>query len=206
MKTNKNTLASMALAAAAVALPSTGSAQQPHERGWYLGGSVGSAQYEKSCNGLAIVCEDSDTAKRFFIGRQFNDHIAFEAGYADLGAVEGAGDISGPADFKRKVRALDLSLLVSTSMADWVSFYGRLGIARSETEVTGTLLGAAIDVNERSGGFTFGVGAQLNLGRHIGLRAEWQRYPRTGGPALEPLFPKPTDDIDVYAVGARIRF
>ena len=91
-------------------------------------------------------------------------------------------------------------------MNRWFAIFGRLGLARSETEVTGTVFGSSINVTERAGGWTYGVGAQINFGQHIGLRAEWQRYPKTGGAALEALFPQPTDDLDVYNVGFRIRF
>ena len=77
------------------------------------------------------------------------------------------------------------------------AFAGKLGLARGAQEGGGALSAA----KELSTSLTYGLGVQMDFPRRLGLRAEWQRYPRLGGgPVL------PTGDIDELRLAAPWRF
>lgn len=205
MKRNKKALIG-AFLGAALLIPATAAVAQQPQASWYVGGSAGQSEFKRTCEGLLIGCDEGDTAWRAFGGYQYSRHVAFELGYADAGEAEAAGTIGGqPATFKRKVRAWDLSGLVLVPMGERFAFFGRLGIMRDETKFTGTLLGAPVAASEKHFGWTYGLGAQAAFGA-LGLRAEWQRYPTTGGNELAPFLPNPEDDVDVFSLGLLVRF
>ncbi|MGH8669668.1 MAG: outer membrane beta-barrel protein [Burkholderiales bacterium] len=205
MRTKKKALLGAVLGAALLLPPVASVAQQP-QANWYVGGSAGQSEFKRTCEGLAIGCDESDSAWRVFAGYQYSRNVAFELGYADAGEAEGAGNIGGqPANFKRKVRAWDLSGLLQFPVGERFGLFGRLGIMRDETKFTGTLLGAPVATSEKHFGWTYGLGAEANFGA-LGLRAEWQRYATTGGGGLAPFLPNPEDDVDVFSLGLLVRF
>ena len=174
------------LALLAVAAP--GIAQE----GIYLGGSFGYSQYKDACDLANVPCDERDDAWRLFAGYQFSRHWSVELGYADLGAVTGAGALGS---FTLETRGWDLSALGSFRVAGGLSAFGRLGLYRLRTRVDQT--GPFHDAITNSG-FTYGAGLGYTLWR-IGLRAEWQRYQNVGSDINE-------GDIDVFSLGAVFRF
>jgi opacity protein-like surface antigen len=74
---------------------------------------------------------------------------------------------------------------------------GRLGVYHGERETTGDAL-----VNEKTTNtdLTYGLGAQYDFNRNLGLRLEWQRYNRMGGGLLGK------SDTDNVSLGALWRF
>lgn len=167
------------------------------DTGIYLGGSLGYAQYKDTCKRIPVPCEDHDTAWRLFSGYQFSRAWSAELGYASLGELSGSG---AAGTLQLQVKALDLSALGSIPITGGLSALGRIGIYRARTTIDrqGPAFGVPHDAGTSSG-FTFGAGLGYNLWK-LGLRAEWQRYASVGtGNTGE-------DDIDVFSVGALVRF
>ena len=185
MKSTKSALAILGFFAAAAF---AGSAAAQENRGVYLGGASGVAQYTDACQNLGVACDDRDAAWRFFGGYRFNQTFSAELGYADLGVVTGDG---GVATARAETKAWDLVGLVSVPVVGGLSILGKLGAyrARVSTDVAGSTNTA----------FTYGAGLGYELGR-IGLRAEWQRYDSVGGGTTG------RDDIQVVSVSALFRF
>jgi OmpA-OmpF porin, OOP family len=159
--------------AATVALPGIASAQlsRPQLSSAYIGAGVGQAKAKDGCTGAGgagISCDDKDTAYRLFGGYQFNRNVAAELGYADLGKVKASG---GGVNADIKASAWDLSAIGSFPVANQFSLFGRLGLFVSEAKLGGTASG-----KKTTNGLTFGLGAQYDVNRNIGVRAEWQRY------------------------------
>jgi OmpA-OmpF porin, OOP family len=178
------------LAAAAVALPA--SAQQRFDSSAaYLGLSVGQAKFSDACEGasaLGVTCDNKDTAFRIFGGYQFHPNIAVELGYADLGKATASGP-GGTAS--AEASAFDLVGVLSWPVGNAFSVYGKLGLYHGEVEGGGALGGSSDSGTD----LTYGLGAQFNVGRNVGLRAEWQRYNDVSG-----------SDIDVLSIGVLYRF
>lgn len=172
------------------------------ERGLYLGGSVGDAQYQNICNGFdtGAACNDGDTGFRVFGGYQFNRNAALELGYVDLGTVDAQGSVAGtPTTVRSEGNGFDLSGLISFPVAAGLSVFGRLGIyyIRSQVDVTA---GGVTSESHTNGGFLVGAGIGFDLWK-FGVRAEWQRYDSAvgGGSVGE-------DDVNFFSVGALLRF
>lgn len=192
MKNSKPILAILAVLAAAVGSPAAA-----QDKGIYLGGSGGYAQYKNSCKRANVPCDDHDTAWRLFAGYQFNRNWSAELGYADLGAATGTGALG---TFAVDVRGWDLSALVSIPVAGGLSALGRIGMYRARTTVDqvgpGVVTPHAAGTNS---GLTYGAGLGYSLWK-LGLRAEWQRYENVGNSSIGE------DEIDVFSIGALFRF
>jgi OmpA-OmpF porin, OOP family len=211
--TNKKAFLGALVATLMLATPALSFAQQrlvqpPDPRGWYFGGMIGNARFDRGCEASLLSCDNSDRAWKIYGGFQFNRNLMLEGGYSDLGAADGNGTIGGmPANFQREVTAIDFSMLLGGRPWDRVGLYGRLGFKRSDTHVRGAVVGTSVDVREKGGALTYGVTGEYSFTDNFALRAEWQRFRNTGGPALEPFFSRSfEDDIDAVTIGFRVRF
>jgi OOP family OmpA-OmpF porin len=172
------------------------------DRGIYLGGSWGQAEYADTCDDLALIsgCTDNDNGFRFFAGYQFNRNFGLELGYADLGVVRAEGTFLGtPTRFGAETTGFDLTGVLSFTLVDRLSLFGRLGAYRMRTEVDLNFGGAESRDGETNGGLTYGLGLGYELGI-LGVRLEWQRYDNVGGGSTGE------DTVDFFSLGALIRF
>lgn len=176
------------LLAAALALPAQAQLRAPELDTVHVGGSVGQSTLYGVCPS-GFNCEDKGTSWRLFGGYQVTSMIVAELGFTKLGTARtSVGTIASDI----KANAWDLSALVAWPLGRLAAL-GRLGLYRGERETTGDVL-----VNERETnlGVTYGLGAQYDLNRNLGLRADWQRFSRMGGGALGK------SDVDNLSVGA----
>jgi OmpA-OmpF porin, OOP family len=165
----------------AMALPAA--AQREMLSSVYVGADVGQSKL-KDC--VAPGCDDKDTAWGLFAGYQFNRNIAAEVAYHKLGSFSTpAGDIDA--------KSWEVVAVPSWPLSNQFSVYGKLGAYRGKLEGGGA--------SEKNTDLTYGLGLQFDLNRNVGLRGEWQRYPKLGGGG----FPRDTD-VDVLRVAALWRF
>jgi OOP family OmpA-OmpF porin len=151
----------------------------------YIGGDIGQAKYRDGCN-LTANCDDNDTTWGLFAGYQFNRNFAAEAGYHDLGSIRAPGaGIDG--------RAIEFVGVGSLPLTNTFSAYAKLGAYRGELK--------GLNRSEENTDVTYGLGLQYDLTRNVGLRGEWQRYPKMGGGSFGA-----ETDVDVLRVGALWRF
>jgi OmpA-OmpF porin, OOP family len=162
----KPLIAILALTSAAFALPAAAQMRSPALSSAYVGASIGQSKFEVDCEGIA-TCDEKDNGFRIFAGYQFNRSVAAELGFASLGKAH-FGDVGGSADLKAD--AWDLSAIGSLPVGP-VSLFGRLGLYRATAKFSGDVRG-----DETSMGLTWGLGAQYDFTRNLGVRAEWQRY------------------------------
>jgi len=197
MKNGRWMVAILGLLAAAAS--GTAGAQ---DRGIYLGGSWGQAEYADTCDDIALVtgCKDNDTAWRFFAGYQFNRNLALELGYADLGIVRAEGTFLGtPTRFIGEVKGFDLAGVLSFNVVDRLSAFAKLGGYRMRTTVDVNFGGTDTRDGETNSGLTYGLGLGYDLWK-LGVRLEWQRYDNVGGGSTGE------DTIDFFSIGALLRF
>jgi OOP family OmpA-OmpF porin len=173
------------------------------ERGVYLGGSIGEAQYLNICNDFAPLtgCNDSDTGFRGFAGFHFTRGGAVEIGYVDFGDASADGALSGtPVGLRLDGTGFDVSVVVSIPVMERLSILGRLGAYYVKSHIEGISGGVAARSSHTNGGFTFGAGVGFELGR-LGLRAEWQRYDSALAGGVVP-----EEDVNFFSLGALLRF
>lgn len=172
---NRKWVAAM-LGAAAMTLSAGAMAQQGMDSGWYVGASIGQADLDI----------DKDTAWKISAGYQLNRTFSVEIGYTNLGEVsEGAGAFAVEAE----ATAWEVIGVAKFPVANQFSIYGLVGIAMAEVE--GRVLG--VSFSDDSTELTFGVGAQYDVSRNLGVRAQWQRYGAD-------------EDIDVISLGVVFKF
>lgn len=122
--------------------------------------------------GQADVGSTEDTAFKLIGGYQFHRNIAAEIGYGMLVDKGGA-----------EVNALELVAVGIFPVMNQLSVIGKLGFANVDFEPGGD-----------STDLTYGVGAQYDITRNLGARAQWQRYDSD-----------PTE-VDLLSIGIVYRF
>lgn len=146
---------------------------QPAERAPYFGGSVG-------------MNDDEETTWRLFGGYRAHRNLAVELGYADLGDMNIGGHGVNS-------EAWDLVAVGILPIVEGLAVIGKLGAYRGEARGSG--------MSERRTDLTWGLGAQYDMTRNLGVRLEWQRYTDFGRGAFGP-----GGDQDVLSLGAIYRF
>ena len=121
--------------------------------------------------GNADIGPDDDTGWKIFGGYQFHRNVAAELGISRLYDKGGA-----------KVEALELVAVGILPIADKLSLTGKLGFANVD-----------VTPGEDKTELTFGIGAQYDFTRNLGVRAGWQRY-------------NTDDEIDFISVGVLWKF
>ena len=164
-------------------------------QGFYLGLGFGQSDAKDACNGAAafgLMCDDSDTATKFFAGYQFNRNLAVEAGYTDLGRARFTGP-GGSIDFEStgfEVMAVGIAPLGPQA---WL--YGKAGIFFWDLDVS------FVGLSESGTELTYGFGVGFDFTRNFAARFEYQVYPDIGDD-----FTTGTSDVAVLGVNLIFRF
>jgi OOP family OmpA-OmpF porin len=188
----KISTAILTTAALAFALPA---AAQSMSNG-YIGGSIGQSKFNIDCGGL--TCDDKDTAFKIFGGYSFNQNIAVEVGWQDLGK----STISGPGGSDElKASAFDLTGVFSwpfSASGFWV--FGRAGFYYGKVELSGLDTGSKTSTN-----LTYGLGGGYDFNKNLGLRLEWQRYSKMKA-RNDATGVEDDGDVDALSIGVLYRF
>ncbi len=165
-------IATTMLLAAAISTPALAA-----DEGLYVGVNVGSAK--KAVPGTS----ETNTAFGVFGGYSFNQYIAAEVGYTDLGKA---------ANDQIKFNAIHVTAVGSYPISQQFSLFGKLGMASTKEEASG--------LSETRSELTYGLGGQFNFDRSVGLRLGYDRYSFGNG----TIFAK--GDADLYSVSALFKF
>ena len=212
---------SLGIAAALLAVFSTGAAQAQSAPPWYVGASIGSSKSNVNAgevNGFlrslgygspATSADDKDQAYKFLVGYRFSPVVSVEGFYADLGKYNSRTTVTTPfpgtvsADYKAKGYGIDL--LLSAPISQEFSVFGRLGVMQAKTEAsfgsTGSVLLAQNRGSKNKTGQHFGVGMQYDITPTVGLRGEVETYRKLGDDSTGGEL-----KVDVVSLGAIFRF
>ncbi len=161
---------------------------------WYVGASAGSssatiddARINRQLLGSGfssstIVDDDRSTGYKLLGGYHFNENIAVEGGYFDLGkfgytaTTQPAGTLVGTI----KLRGFNLDLVGTMPITERFSVFGRVGATYSEARDTFVGTGA-VRVNnpypsKQDTNYKYGLGLQYALTKSLVLRTELERY------------------------------
>lgn len=147
--------------------PSKTQAQTSTLTGVYAGGNIGST---------TITDLGSKVGFGGFVGYNFNENIAVEAGAQSLGTFNVSGiDVNAS--------AYNASLLAGVAINPQFSVYGRVGYGTLKAAVDG----AQATVNSS----LYGVGARYHFDKNLAVRVDYTRY---------------ASDTGVFSVGAQYAF
>lgn len=135
------------------------------DTGWYVGAGIG----QSSTSGAGLT-KSSDTVGQIFGGHRYNQNLAVEVNYVDLGQIAVAGASS-------TTTGLGLSALGSLPLQNNASLYGRLGMAIMETTWAanpGFVL--LVPASQTKTGLVWGVGGQLGVAQNIAVRLSYDQY------------------------------
>jgi opacity protein-like surface antigen len=202
------------------------------DAGWYLTGSVGSAQYRmdiasqirNACAGLcsvesATLDGTNATSYRFGGGYQVNRYLAAEVAFVDLGDVGShyrmvstgvTSDIRG----KYRLDGYQVLAVGRWPVTESIAVLGKLGIFASRLRYSeaGTVQFqqgpySFVAPHDNATKATFGLGAEYRLDPRWAIRVDWDRYQGIGhGFALTESDNGRFDSVDSYSVGISYRF
>lgn len=177
--------------------------------GWYAGVSLGQSRTSRdlvnnrestivNATNLQTEFDAKDNAWKIGAGFRFNEILAIELNYADLGKHSTvttmlAGDAPAFAAIaiERKITGFGADLVVTAPIAPRFSVYGRVGAFRTNLEASAALAGNIVFTNgdpsqstrtttQHETVFRYGVGGHWDLWPNGGLNLEWERYNKVG--------------------------
>lgn len=205
MKSMKRTMtAALVAGAAAASVPAIA-----QDAGFYLGGGVGQARWDVDTTGLTGSSDDRDYGWKVFAGYQFNRYFAIEGGYADFGnaTFNGALATAVPPFAAGTAVAADLeanawflALVGTLPVSNQFSVLAKLGVSRTDLDLTARVGGLTGTANEKSTEATYGLGVRFDATRNLGIRAEWDRFRGGGGNVGDK------GDVDLFSINLVLRF
>jgi len=192
----KKSIYSIAIVAA---IAGTGMAQaQQTSPGFYAGVAVGQSKATNVSEGdvndflrqqgysnVSTSADKKDSTYRLTGGYQFNQNVAIELLYTDIGNFGTRTTVTGGtvnADYKAKGFGIDLVL--SAPVTEQFSVFGRLGAIQAKTEASFSSTGVVglnfLQGNKNKTGHHFGLGLQYGLSKEIALRGEVERFRKLG--------------------------
>lgn len=165
-------------------------------RTWYAGIGAGASVYTDACDGG----EDSDTAANLYVGYAFNENIAVEGGYHDMGSINSmVGNCSSPEPTDPSADGVSLSVLGRAPISEKVAVYGRAGAMFWNLDVDASASAPAVSDDGVSP--LVGVGVGVALSERIEGRVEYDRFFDVGEQETTGQ-----TDIDTLTAGVAVKF
>lgn len=144
----------------------------------FVGLSVGQSTLDDFCDGIpfGVSCDDTDSALKLFGGYRFNQNMAFEAAYIDMGesvATDGFDTL------KAEATALNFSVLGIIPVSSTFEIFGKFGLAFWDTKLSasGSFSGAR-DADGQD--IMFGAGVSFQATNQLSIRAEAEKFDNVG--------------------------
>ena len=160
------------------------------DRGFYLAGSIGSAELDEEFDGFDV--DDSSTAYRILAGFQFNEYFAAEAGYHNFGDFEDFVQVGGETQqIKLSADGFTIGIVGSLPLHERFALQGRTGVFYwdGDAEINNASSASPEDTNPY-----FGVGGAFDITPGFQLTGDWTRYELDSA------------NSGVFSVGFRYRF
>jgi OOP family OmpA-OmpF porin len=191
-------------------------AQEPFERGWYVGASLGSAtaRFDTELTHIdgamtsSISTDDQSGYGKIYAGFQITPWFAVEGGVTNLGAYSQARTVTlfGTGTIRADVESAGLhfdAVFMARTQSAFTPF-GKVGVVLAGTRVEYTTTGSVAPpggnaVHEQSDGFLkLGVGLDYAFNRNLFGRVELERMSTERKTSRAP-----EEDINVYrSIGA----
>lgn len=172
--------------------------------------------------------DKSDTSYKFYGGYRYNENLAVEFGYVNLGkysinadvsVVDGGNTYSGVISGESKSHGVFVDALGIIPATEQLDVFGRLGVAVVRTKASGSAYGcdglnlAQCNFNNADETLSetarktqlvpkLGFGVDYSINANVAVRAEYERYFNVGG-KKSILF---ESDVDNWSVGLLYKF
>ncbi len=207
------------LASALLATPTAFAAGAGH---FYIGAGLGgttvkdapsASEFDSDLASIGITAsssvDDTDTGWKLYGGYMFNQNLAVEASYADLGELSIDSTITAPLAGTLattwEAQTLAVSAVGIWPLAYNFEIFGKAGFHYWDAEITATATGgggAASGSDDDNGtDVLYGIGAAYNLNDNFALRAEWERYSNIGDDNTTG-----ESDVDMWSAGVQYSF
>lgn len=197
----KRAVSLVLIAAAPFAASMGAQAQTAGSTGFYGGLGIGRASTDTPSAGFVGAKDEHSTAWKLFGGYQLNQHFALEGGYVDLGKASVHGGPPGIPPFGTlDSQAWQGSVVGSLPINQQFALTGKLGIARTNTDVFSNIGGTPFAATDKNTAATYGLGARYDLTKTVALRGEWERF-RIGTTGLGGK-----SDVNMFSLNAIMKF
>jgi len=186
-------------AAAVLGLSALMAVSQALAQGFYIGGSVGESDADdgNAIPGLITSgpVDGKDSGMKFFGGYQFNQNLAVEVAYVDLGKATYSGTFGGSpvTGGTVKTSGINASAVGTLPLNPSFSLFAKAGIYTWEAKARDVTGGVPFSGKEDGGDLSFGFGGAYNLTKNFSLRAEWEQF-------------EAVDKISLLSVGVAYKF
>ena len=164
---------------------------------WYVGAGIGQARANSPdstftgvltgtpVTSVATSGSSNSTEGKLFLGYQFNQYVAAEAGYFRLGDFSFNSTTTPPGTLSSSLKnrnGINLDVVgTAPIVADKFLLLARFGIQSSKTSDLFAGTGAAAGLanpspSKNQVSYKYGVGAEFDFTKNIGVRGEWERY------------------------------
>ena len=176
--------------------------------GWYAGVGFGQSKVKDfvECD-LDISCsaDDTDSGWKLYLGNQFNQNVAVEFGYVDLGQTKASGTDSflGTASLEFDVKGFDVAVVGLLPVSKQFNVLGKVGLFRWDVDVDASSSVFGSGSESKTGvDFMVGIGASFDIGKTTAVRIEWERFADIGDEDVTGG----TSDVDLLSANLIFRF
>jgi len=133
--------------------------------------TVGASYLSNNADFSSAVSDFSTDAGgyKIFLGFDFIKFFGGELSYRDLGNYN---ETSGSSSIDASIKAYDASVRGILPLGKLFSIFAKAGYSNIST--SGFFDGTVVDESDWK--LFYGVGVDLNLGEHMGVRTEWEQY------------------------------
>jgi len=184
------------------------------QKGFYVGGAIGSATSDVSASSFAdgltaagynvsdVSLDDSATGFKVFAGYMFNEYVGVQGSYVDLGQLDSEFTASVPPNQIDELLATGADLLpgrgkgwladlvLQYPLSDSISIYGTAGVFFSEPATTQTVVvggtGTASQISDEND-FAGSIGLLFSLSDRSSIKVGYERYEIDGNSTDFPM-------------------
>ena len=169
----------------AIALCASGAAMA--QQGFYVGGGVGQSMTSfngtdfsaNAANNETLTLEKNKTAYKIFGGYNVNQYFGVEGGFVDFGKP--AAKFSGNAGTDKVSEELSSWFVAAKGtlpLTEQFNLFGKLGVTQNKAKVSSSAGGTS--ASDSRSGVLYGVGAEYNVTKQVGLRVEYEDFGNFG--------------------------
>jgi opacity protein-like surface antigen len=170
--------------------------------GYYAGLDVGQAKAKDACTGLPAGvsgCKDTATVFRVAGGYQFTPMWGAEVSYGATNKPS-LGTGAGVTSSSWQANSLQVSATGTFPVADAFSVIGKVGIASTDLKTEASGAGGSASLSATSTKLAFGIGAQYDFTKNIGVRAQYEDLGTVGDASTG------TSKVTLFTAGVIYRF
>lgn len=145
-----------------------------YAEGVFAGVDVGTGKGDTPATFNTATMSGSKTIAGIFAGYDFSENLAVEAKYTGAGEI--TATYAGGTLARVKGDAFALNVVGTLPLSEDFDLYGKLGWANTRTSISANTTTKTLNGTSRNG-VTYGLGAQYNVSKSVGIRLAYDVYP-----------------------------